>query len=582
MARGRGRGGARVGNGRGNGRGGGGGRHGGGRHGGGRHYNGRHNNHYGNGGGNHNGGLRGPPPPPNPPAFDFKSYVPDSLPPSKNLRIAVEGCCHGQLDRIYSEIYTRSSGVDLLICCGDFQSLRNVKDYDALNVPNKYKELGDFPKYYSGEAKAPVLTIFIGGNHEASNALQELQYGGWVAENIYYLGNAGSVYVGGVRVSGLSGIFNGRNFTQPRAEAPPYTPDQLRSVYHQRAADEYMIKCLSGDFDVCLSHDWPSGVAHHGDKEGLFRRKGFLRNEVEDGSLGSPPARRIMDWLKPKHWFSAHLHCRFEANVKHDAGARATKFTGVESESCGAASFEKLFTKFLSLDKCLPRRKFLEVLEIERPAEEQEKPVKFCYDTEWLAVLKKFQMLPYVGRVGVPNVVERPSEDEIKWCESKIKSSNGGELTIPENFVKTAPTQREMDGGTRCRDGMYGNPQTDRLLGVLEMEHLGTVMWKGGEAEAGNFKEVQEGGFVVDGADADENEIDLHDDEGGGEAGGDEDEIDLGDDDDDEKNDENEIDLDDDDDDDNGNQNENDKEESEDTKPNVKRPKLDMPPPAAT
>jgi len=36
-------------------------------------------------------------------------------------------------------------------------------------------------RYYSGELVAPVLTIFIGGNHEASNYLQELPYGGWVA-----------------------------------------------------------------------------------------------------------------------------------------------------------------------------------------------------------------------------------------------------------------------------------------------------------------------------------------------------------------------------------------------------------------
>jgi lariat debranching enzyme len=43
-------------------------------------------------------------------------------------------------------------------------------------------------RYYSGEKKAPVLTIFIGGNHEASNYLQELPYGGWVAPDIYYLG----------------------------------------------------------------------------------------------------------------------------------------------------------------------------------------------------------------------------------------------------------------------------------------------------------------------------------------------------------------------------------------------------------
>ena len=45
-------------------------------------------------------------------------------------------------------------------------------------------------RYYSGDVLAPVLTIFIGGNHEASNYLQELPYGGWVAKNIYYMGTS--------------------------------------------------------------------------------------------------------------------------------------------------------------------------------------------------------------------------------------------------------------------------------------------------------------------------------------------------------------------------------------------------------
>lgn len=49
-------------------------------------------------------------------------------------------------------------------------------------------------RYYSGEKEAPVLTIFIGGNHEASNFLQELPYGGWVAKNIYYMGTESLLY----------------------------------------------------------------------------------------------------------------------------------------------------------------------------------------------------------------------------------------------------------------------------------------------------------------------------------------------------------------------------------------------------
>jgi hypothetical protein len=37
---------------------------------------------------------------------------------------------------------------------------------------------------------APVLTLFVGGNHESSGYMAELPNGGWVAPNIYYMGYA--------------------------------------------------------------------------------------------------------------------------------------------------------------------------------------------------------------------------------------------------------------------------------------------------------------------------------------------------------------------------------------------------------
>ena len=54
----------------------------------------------------------------------------------------------------------------------------------------------------------------VGGNHEAMNYLWELYYGGWVAPNIYYLGHAGVVKFGGIRIGGISGIFNGGHYKQ--------------------------------------------------------------------------------------------------------------------------------------------------------------------------------------------------------------------------------------------------------------------------------------------------------------------------------------------------------------------------------
>ena len=54
------------------------------------------------------------------------------------------------------------------------QAVRNETDMEALSVPKKFQAMNSFYKYYSGELVAPVPTIFIGGNHEASNHMLEL------------------------------------------------------------------------------------------------------------------------------------------------------------------------------------------------------------------------------------------------------------------------------------------------------------------------------------------------------------------------------------------------------------------------
>lgn len=128
------------------------------------------------------------------------------------MKIAIEGCAHGELEKIYDTIglieKQQNYKVDLLLCCGDFQATRNEDDLHCMAIPKKFYDMCTFYKYYSGELVAPILTIFIGGNHEASNYLQELPYGGWVAPNIYYLGYAGCVNVNGIRIAGLSGKKN--------------------------------------------------------------------------------------------------------------------------------------------------------------------------------------------------------------------------------------------------------------------------------------------------------------------------------------------------------------------------------------
>ena len=202
-------------------------------------------------------------------------------------------------------------------------------------VPPKYRQMGDFHAYYSGARTAPYLTIFVGGNHEASSHLFELYYGGWAAPNIYYLGAANVLRLGPLRIAGLSGIWKGHDYRKPHYERVPYSESDIRSAYHVREWDTRKLLLLRSQVDVGLSHDWPQGVEWCGDWEGLFRVKQWFEKDAREGKLGSVAAKMVLQRLRPKWWFSAHLHVKFAAVVEHGEGQAGsldrTATDGVES-----------------------------------------------------------------------------------------------------------------------------------------------------------------------------------------------------------------------------------------------------------
>ncbi|KAK7804282.1 hypothetical protein U0070_006673 [Myodes glareolus] len=424
------------------------------------------------------------------------------------MRVAVAGCCHGELDKIYETLALaerRGPGsVDVLLCCGDFQAVRNEADLCCMAVPPKYRHMQTFYRYYSGEKKAPVLTIFIGGNHEASNHLQELPYGGWVAPNIYYLGLAGVVKYRGVRIGGISGIFKSHDYRKGHFECPPYNSSTIRSIYHVRNIEVYKLKqvCekifflffkLKQPIDIFLSHDWPRSIYHYGNKKQLLKTKSFFRQEVENNTLGSPAASELLEHLKPSYWFSAHLHVKFAALMRHQA---------TDKEQAGKE------TKFLALDKCLPHRDFLQVLEIEH---DPSAPEYLEYDIEWLTVLRATDDL--INVTG--NLWNMPENNGLhtRWDYSateeamkEVMEKLNHDPKVPCNFSMTAACYDPSKPQSQVQLVHRINPQTTEFCAQLGITDINVMLQKDKEEQRLCGEYEQQGDVGTDESEEDRSE----------------------------------------------------------------------------
>lgn len=451
------------------------------------------------------------------------------------VKICVTGCLHGELDRVYADIATVERAgqfkTELVLCCGDFQSLRNPVDLNGMSIPPKYYAMGDFWRYYAEERQAPVLTLFIGGNHEASAYLQELPFGGWVAPNIWYMGYAGVVQYAGLRIAGISGIFKQHDYTMGHYEHPPYSESSKRSVYHIRNLEVFRLGQLRRPVDIVFTHDWPRGIYHYGDTNTLLRHKPHFAEEVNSDALGSPPAEQLLCHLRPRYWFSAHLHCKFAAVVQH----------------CDSVSDQPQITRFLALDKCLPKRDYLQFVDIGAPfsssrstqlceksldketlQEEDDlyvvsRPSSACLassdspldsgdaevevsglvgsaqnlflDPEWLCVLQSTNHL--MSTAQVPCIL--PGQNAHERCDfsatvEQIRSLHetfGNDFTVPDNFERTAPIYKPGDMNTPHsksfprtlaqqaavkQQSIFSNPQTELLCAMLDLVNPNAVL----------------------------------------------------------------------------------------------------------
>lgn len=369
--------------------------------------------------------------------------------------LAVEGCCHGDLDMIYEVLAhsERKDGVktDFMICCGDFQAIRTAEELETLACPPVYRHMKDFHKYWNGERVPRCLTLFVGGNHEAPGHLREMFFGGFAARDIFYFGSAGVFNVNELRIAGLSGIYKSHDYDKPIFESPPYTENTKRSAYHVRRFELEKLMQIQQPVDIVVSHDWPTGITDFGDTETMLRlkdRTGQLRGEIQTGTLGNPHTMALLKKLKPKYWFAGHMHIKYSAIYTHEDGS---------------------VTKFLALDKCVPRRPFLQQLTVDSatgalaPHGERNVPpgqTKVYLDYEWLAILKANNgLMPIAANSSFANRPRAVTQEEIDSVREYIVNSSTVEPRpiVGENGLVEFPFFGQVtEGDERYRQWICG------------------------------------------------------------------------------------------------------------------------------
>lgn len=214
------------------------------------------------------------------------------------MRIAIFGDIHGHWCDFRDAVVELDSQapLDLVLQCGDAQPIRNENDLEYMHCPRKYRELGDFWIFYEGAEQFPVPVLFIGGNHEPWNFLDQNREGGVLAPNIEFMGRAGMHKIMGTRIIGMGGVYSPKHFSAPHPKWP--YPISMRKQAAYFNSDDIDKVLGLGKADILLLHEWPSLM------------NGVRSEEWPShwGNVGSETLTEIVELLSPKYVFCGHMH----------------------------------------------------------------------------------------------------------------------------------------------------------------------------------------------------------------------------------------------------------------------------------
>lgn len=329
--------------------------------------------------------------------------------------------------------------------------------------------------------------------------------------------------MGGVTIAGASGIFKENDYFKGRFEHQPYNASEVRSIYHTRHFDISKLSFLNRP-DIFMSHDWPNGIELYGDAETLLKRKPFFRQEIQTSTLGSPPLQGLLAELRPRFWFSAHLHVRHAARadftlMEPTRAMESTSKTLTAAEkalsvqnpealdidddfqddernrfppvSTPHISREPIITEFLSLGKYVPNGDYLHFFDLDAPCDPvlqktslRNRPeVPLSFNLRWLAITRAFH--PYFSlqrqQKKLPSLNDDSFRSQIFKEQQLLEKRFEGRddpmsIRQIQEFVPTASMQNNSHKATQpCKwkltltpAPVFSNQQTERFC-----EHIG-------------------------------------------------------------------------------------------------------------
>ncbi|KAL8278273.1 hypothetical protein RQP46_009305 [Phenoliferia psychrophenolica] len=172
--------------------------------------------------------------------------------------------------------------VDVLLCTGDFQAVRNRSDLETLDTPARYRVMGDIHNYYAGRKTAPIRQgIFL-------ETFCDITF-----------------------LTRSSGVFDPRDFMKGHYESVPFTGHMLSTSTHARQYEIlrlWQLQQFGPRVNILMWH-----IEQHGDKAALLAKNPTFAPQIQRGIFGSPALRAVVGHIKPQNHLAGHHHARFSA-----------------------------------------------------------------------------------------------------------------------------------------------------------------------------------------------------------------------------------------------------------------------------